>query len=293
MLPKTKTLLAIAAIAIYLATFYIIKVTKIDNHELQVSFLDIGQGDSIYIKAPNGHDMLIDGSKTGSVLTKKLSIAMATNDKSIDIVLATHPDADHIGGLSTIIENYNVGTFIEPGVSSESKLYATLLDDVNTKQIPHVYARTGMHIVLDKENNVTFSVLEPDIVTADEDTNDASIVGILSYGDKTFMFTGDAGIPSEEKMLADVEAKKIDSLHVDVLKLGHHGSKTSSSEAFLEAVHPSTAIISAGCKNAYGHPNKEVVDRVYALKILMYATCTSGTITYYTDGKTLSRETEK
>lgn len=298
---STKILLGVAAVSLYLAASFAWKVFGSQVHELQVSFLDIGQGDAIYIKAPNGRDMLIDGGRTAAVLQKKLVQAMAPGDDSIDVVIATHPDADHIGGLSRVIENYAVGEFIEPGVSSTTKTYTGLIDDVQLKSVPHLFARTGTRIVLDGENNVVFTILEPQTVTPGEDTNDASVVGILSYGDKRFMFTGDAPIVSENDMI-EQEKKSLESvsdfyglknLHVDVLKLGHHGSRTSSSEAFLEEVHPNTAIISAGCDNSYGHPHKEVVDRIAMLKILSFSTCTSGTITFYSDGVTLKRVLEK
>lgn len=299
---KTRILIGLTLSAIYLAVFFSVKVFGDTSAELQVSFLDIGQGDAIYIKAPNGNDMLIDGARSNALLIKKLKNAMSAGDTSIDVVLETHPDADHIGGLPYVMEHYSVGEFVEPGVPSSSKLYATLLSDVATKNVPHVLARTGMKIILDDEKNIVFTVLAPSNVYEGEDTNDASVVGILSYGNRKFMLTGDAGIPTETEILsAQATANKtttqnnsiFKNISVDVLKLGHHGSRTSSSEAFLEAVHPNTAIISAGCDNSYGHPHKEVVDRINELKIISLATCTSGTITFYTDGNVLSRKTEK
>ncbi len=280
--------MGMVAIALYLATFYSSKIANHSSSQLQVSFLDIGQGDAIYIKAPNGNDMLIDGGKTSGTLSKKMKSAMSPGDKAIDIILETHPDADHIGGLPMLIENYRIGQFIEPGISSGSKLYATLLSDVSAYKVPHIIARTGMKIILDQERGIVFTVLAPRSLYEGEDTNDASIVGMLTYGEQTFMLTGDAGVPTENEILktkADISA--------NVIKLGHHGSRTSSSEAFLKAVRPITAIISAGCDNSYGHPHKEVIERVMSLRILKLSTCESGTITFMTDGVTMSRSTEK
>lgn len=293
--------MGMVAIALYLATFYSTKIANNTSEQLQVSFLDIGQGDAIYIKAPNGNDMLIDGGKTSGALSKKLKTAMAAGDNSIDIILSTHPDADHIGGLPMLIENYSVGQFIEPGISSGSKLYGTLLSDISSHKVPHVIARTGMIIVLDEKRGIVFKVLAPASIYEGEDTNDASIVGMLSYGEQSFMLTGDAGVPTENEMLkniADAKTKTakqetVADISADVLKLGHHGSRTSSSEAFLKAVHPSTVIISAGCDNSYGHPHKEVIDRVMQMKVLTFSTCESGTITFMTDGVSMSRTTEK
>ncbi|MBP6926624.1 MAG: MBL fold metallo-hydrolase [Candidatus Pacebacteria bacterium] len=291
---KTNILLGLCFAAIYLAVFFSAKVYGPTSEQLQVSFLDIGQGDAIYIKAPNGKDMLIDGGKTSAALTKKLKNAMAPGDTSIDIVLATHPDADHIGGLPMIIENYSVGEFIEPGVTSGSKLYGTLLSDISTNKVPYLLARTGMTITLDDTRGITFTVLAPALIYEGEDTNDASIVGILKYGEKKFMLTGDAGVAAEKEILENRSGlSALKNISADVLKLGHHGSRTSTSVAFLEAVHPGTAIVSAGCNNSYGHPHQEVVARVAAQKILTFSTCISGTITFMTDGVTLSRSTEK
>ncbi|HRH31172.1 MAG TPA: ComEC/Rec2 family competence protein [Candidatus Paceibacterota bacterium] len=289
--------MGMVAIALYLAAFYSTKIANNSSELLQVSFLDVGQGDAIYIKAPNGNDMLIDGGKTSASLSKKLKTAMSSGDTSIDVILETHPDADHIGGLPMLIENYSVGQFIEPGISSGSKLYGTLLSAISSRKVPHVIARTGMKIVLDQERGIAFTVLAPASIYKGQDTNDASIVGILSYGEQSFMLTGDAGVPTENEMLKSIADEKIKGVSIDisadVLKLGHHGSRTSSSEAFLKAVHPSTAIVSAGCDNSYGHPHKEVVDRVMQMKILTFSTCESGTITFMTDGVTMSRTTEK
>jgi beta-lactamase superfamily II metal-dependent hydrolase len=287
-------LLGLCFAAIYLAVFFSAKVSDPALEQLQVSFLDIGQGDAIYVKAPNGKDMLIDGGRTSATLSKKLKNVMAPGDTSIDIVLATHPDADHIGGLPMIIENYSVGEFIEPGVAATSKLYETLIGDIATNKVPYVLARTGMHITLDTERGITFTVLAPALIYEGEDTNDASIVGILKYGEKEFMLTGDAGVAAEKEILENRSGlSALKNISADVLKLGHHGSRTSTSAAFLEAVRPSTAIVSAGCDNSYGHPHNEVVERVAAQKILTFSTCTSGTITFMTDGVTLSRTTEK
>lgn len=285
---KTKILLAFSAISIYLAAFYSVQVFSTENNQLQVSFLDIGQGDAIYIKAPNGRDMLIDGGRTSVTLLKKLRTAMAPGDDTINVILETHPDADHIGGLQSVIENYSVGEFVEPGIPATTKTYEGLLAAVGANQVPHLFGRTGTIITLDEKNSVIFKVFAPSSIYEGEDTNDASIVGILSYGKKKFLLNGDAPIVTEEEIM-----KKGIDLGVDVLKLGHHGSRTSSSEAFLRATHPNVAVISAGCDNSYGHPHKEVMSRLATLQIPAVSTCASGTITFMTDGDTLSQHLEK
>ncbi len=278
------TLCAVLYFCISLSTEVFAKHTG----ELRVAFLDIGQGDSIYIEAPNGNQMIIDGARSENLLLPQLKKVMPIGDTSIDVVLATHPDADHIGGLPAVIDSYTVGMFVEPGMQSSTKVYQSLIGAVETKYIPHTYARTGTVITLDKENNVTFSVLSPVDIAQLKETNPASIVGMLSYGSKKFLLTGDAPTEVEQRIL-----KNNSNIHADILKLGHHGSRTSSGENFLRAVSPQTAIISAGCNNTYGHPHKEVIALLTKLSIPSLSTCSHGTIEYDTDGVVVTMKTEK
>ncbi len=296
---KTKILIGASILSVYLAIFFSAKVFSSNNLELQVSFLNVGQGDSVYVKAPNGKDMLIDGGRTSGVLLKKLKNVMAPGDKKIDVVIATHPDADHIGGLQSVVENFEVGEFVESGVSAETKVYKNLLDSLALRKVPHLVARTGTTISLEEEK-IIFTILSPDFVTEGEDTNEASVSGLLSFGEQTFMLTGDAPTSVEEKIVKNginnnLNKTKINEINMstDVLKLGHHGSRSATSDNFLKATNPSIAIVSAGCDNTYGHPHKEVIDKLAILKIKTISTCDSGTITFFTDGKTLSTKTEK
>jgi beta-lactamase superfamily II metal-dependent hydrolase len=287
---KTTILIVASLVSLYLAVFFSFQVFSATKVLLQISFLDVGQGDAIYIKAPNGNDMLVDGGRTNTALLKKLKSAMSPGDSRLDIVLATHPDADHIGGLLAVIENYKVGHYIDPGIGAETKVYASLMGNIATANLPRTIARTETKIILDEKNGVVFRVLWPKGVNKNDETNDVSIVGILTYKDESFMLTGDAPTMAE---LGIVKHFPQATIETDVLKLGHHGSRTSSDEGFLQAIYPSIAIISAGCKNSYGHPHKEVTDRLAKLKIPTLSTCTSGTITFKTDGTTLNHKTEK
>jgi len=244
----------------------------IQNHQkLKVSFLDIGQGDSIYIQAPNGNNILIDGGFDRKVLSA-LGSVMPFASRKIDIVLATHPDADHIGGLPYVFDDYDISAFIDNGAIGETKVWKTLEEKVVKENSPEgqaqrVQAKEGVRIILDEKNNVIFDVLSPYMnVNKLSDTNTGSIVGKLTYGSSSFMLTGDAPIAVEQNLVK----KYGNSLESDVLKAGHHGSKTSSSEIFLKAVAPQFAIISASAKNMYGHPHKEVVDLLskFGIKIL-------------------------
>lgn len=262
----------------------LVKVAKAEKGSLlKVAYLDIGQGDSIYIEAPNGRQILIDGGRDRSVL-EKLGEVMPYFDHSIDVVIGTHPDADHIGGLPFVLEQYSVGAILEPGVSSDTKTYQAFEDLIVQKNIPKVIARRGMSVVLDKEKNIYLDILFPNQDVSGWETNAASIVAKLTYGEKSFMFTGDSPIAIENYLVSLDQA----GLKTNVLKLGHHGSRTSSSELYLRATAPEFAIISAGLHNSYGHPHKEVTDLLQKFSIPALATFAEGTISFTTDGTTLS-----
>ena len=247
---------------------------------LQVSFLDVGQGDSIYIKAFGKTDMLIDGGKNGDVLLQNLSATMDAFDNQIDVLVITHPDEDHSGGLVSVVRDYKIGAIFISGNISDNKNYNQILEIAGQEKIPTFKAEAGTNIYLDNDKKVVFEILSPKGEVLFEESNSTSILGRLVYGESEFMLTGDAGIDIEEIVLK--EGWDIDS---DVLKLGHHGSKTSSSINFLKAVDPEVVIISAGENNSYGHPHKEVVDRVNSLGIKSLATYDLGIITFLSDGK--------
>jgi len=252
-----------------------------DRHgELTVAFLDVGQGDSIYIEAPNGNQLLIDGGGTNQVL-RALGKVMPFYDRSLDVVLATHADQDHVGGLPAVMERFNVDNVITTENTSSTSAYGAFENIIKTKNIHRVLARTGEKIILDR--GVLFEILSPNQNTKDWETNTSSIVARLSYGDESFLFTGDSPISIEKYLVGKDGA----NLHSTVLKLGHHGSKTSNSREFLSAVDPSYAVISAGLNNKYGHPSKETISLLDELKIPHLSTIDSGTIIFETDGTDL------
>lgn len=251
-----------------------------NEYPLQVSFLDIGQGDSIYIKAFGKTDMLIDGGKSGDLLLKKLDSVMDDFDNSIDVLIITHPDEDHSGGLVSIIEEYDIGALFISGNISNNTNYNQILKIAENKGIKTFLGRAPTNIYLDKNKLVRFEILSPRGDVSFIESNNASISGRLVYGDSEFMLTGDAYIEVEENIIN--ENKDINS---DILKLGHHGSKTSTSMEFLKAVNPEVVIISAGKNNTYGHPHQSVMDRVKLLGIKSLATYDLGTITFLSDGK--------
>ncbi len=242
-----------------------------------VAMLNVGQGDSFLITAPSGAQMLIDGGKDSKVLVE-LAKVMPAGDRSIDVVIATHPDADHIGGLGAVLDRYKVGLFLTSEVAGDTDMYKNLLQEVTNKKIPAYFVRKGMNVSLD--GTTKFTTLFPDRDVRTWETNTASVVGRLQIGSRSVLFTGDS--PSSiESYLAKTAPKLID---VDILKLGHHGSKTSSSDVFLKATSPILALISAGVNNRYGHPAPEVVDRLKLRKIPSVSTQEKGAITLTTDG---------
>lgn len=245
---------------------------------LTVAFLDVGQGDAIFIEAPNGNQVLIDGG-AGSAVFAPLGEMMPFYDRTIDIVVATHPDADHIGGLPEVLRRYEVDFFIDPGVSSDTGIYDALIRARDESRAEYIVARRGMEIALG--GGAVLEILFPDRDMEGADTNDASIVLKLVYGDTSFLLTGDS--PQKiEKYLVFIDGKNLD---VDVLKAGHHGSKTSSSESFIGYTSPDYAIISAGKDNRYGHPHAEVLARLADSGAEILRTDEEGTIVFKSDGE--------
>ncbi len=254
------------------------------NNTLQVSFLDVGQGDAIYIRTPHGNDVLVDGGPDDSVI-QKLHEVIPSFDRDIDMVVVTHPDKDHIAGLAQVFENYEVENFLHSEISSGTSFDVSLHDHAKIEPAMNdILARRGERIILDKKYGVYMDILFPDQDTSlFKDTNDASIVMRLVYGKTSFILNGDSPI-SVEQFLSRNDSKNIKST---VLKLGHHGSQTSSSDEFLDRVKPEYAIVSAGKNNSYHHPNPAVVTRVQTRNIPILSTIESGTITFYTDGQEL------
>jgi len=247
---------------------------------LTIYFLDVGQGDAILIDSPQHGRALIDGGRNKKVLAE-LGKILPFADKKIDVIIATHPDADHIGGLPEVVNRYDVGMFLEPGVESKNTIDDELKKRIEQKNIPSLLARRGM--VVNFGDGVKLQILFPNQNVSNWETNRASIVAKLVYKDSSFLLTGDSPIAIENVLLS-LDPENID---VDVLKAGHHGSRTSTSLPYAEAVSPEYAVISAGKDNTYGHPHKEVLNILSEVGSQILNTADSGTIKFETDGKTL------
>ena len=243
------------------------------SSKMHVHFLDVGQGDSIFIQAPNGKTMLIDAS-TKDYGDTVIAYLKAQNVKRLDYVVATHPDADHIGGLTAVVKAFDVGEFINSGKDHTTVTYESLLETVLAKNIRYTEPKVGDLIALDSAVKVQVLAVDPN----NADNNDASIVLKLTYNGVSFLLTGDASSKIEQQMM-----NKFD-VSATVLKAGHHGSSTSSSLSFFQKVKPEAVILSYGEGNSYGHPHKEVVANIQTIGAKSYATATSGNIVVTTNG---------
>lgn len=268
---------------LFFATIFVWYAVLRENRQgiLTVATLDIGQGDAIYIEAPNGNQMLIDGGPPKAALSS-LRKVMPFYDRTIDALLVTNPDKDHIAGFIDVLERYKVGKVIEPGTESPTDTYAELEKAISLEKAQRVIAERGMKINLG--GGAYFEVLFPDRDISGLGTNTGSIVGRLVYRQTSVMFTGDA--PDEiEKYLISLDGKNLKS---DVLKVGHHGSRTSTSPEFVGFVSPSLALISDGKGNSYGHPHQETMETLEKFGVKILRTDEIGTIILKSDGENIS-----
>jgi competence protein ComEC len=279
---KYYRLLVIAALL--LATILVWQAVwrETPSKTLTVAFLNIGQGDSTYIESPMHQQMIIDGGPNGAVLSE-IGKLMPWYDHYIDVIVIANSDVDHYGGFIDLLRRYRVSLVVESGTVGTSASYKTLEDLIIQKKIKKVVAKRGQSIELG--GGAHFDILFPDRDVAKLNTNDGSIVGQLVYGSSTIMFTGDSPSAMEEYVLL-LDGERLKS---DILKAGHHGSKTSASEPFVSAVAPQYATISAGLDNRYGHPHQETLDLFQKLGITPLITFKLGTIVFKSDGKVWSR----
>lgn len=242
-------------------------IVNIKNDSLEIAFLDVGQGDAILIS--NGsHQLLIDGGRNGKILLEKIGTYIPFWDRKIELIVATHPDQDHISGLIDVMRLYEVKSVLETNAQNDSQTYQKWEESVKQENSERIEAKNGVKISF--PNGVIVEVLYPFESLPNEISNDGnakSVVLKLSYGENTFLFTGDLPTEQEKELIA-----KYQDLHVQVLKISHHGSKYATSNEFLSAIKPQDAIISVGKNNTYGHPNQEVVNRLFEHKISIFRT---------------------
>lgn len=245
---------------------------------LEVHFLDVGQADCILIKTPLQKVILIDSGKNSHENTV-VSYIKSQGIDTIDAVVGTHPHEDHIGGLDAVINNFDIGKIFMPKVSHTTKTFEDVLNAVKNKGLKVTTAFAGTNIEVD--TNLKVEMLSPNSETYD-DMNNYSAVIKLSYNNTSFLFTGDAESISEQEMIS-----KGYDLKADVLKVGHHGSATSTTALFLNKVSPQYAIISVGKENSYGHPDNLILNRLNTFGVEVFRTDEAGTIIATSDGETI------
>lgn len=256
-----------------------VQVVAQQNNNFTAYYINVGQGDSELVQF-HGHNILIDGGEPNEGPTV-VSFLRDHGVSKLDLVVNTHPDADHLGGLDDVINSLPVSEIMNDGLTDTTKTYKTFISDVSRDNIPDQAEYAGQTINLDP--NVTINVYAPPSNHLGTDTNTNSIVLKFTYGKESFLFVGDASTETENYM-----ESAGDNLRADVLKVGHHGSDTSTSQAFLNAVHPEIAVIEVGLNNEYGLPKADIISRLTVSGATVYRTDQDGTITITTDGNTLT-----
>ena len=248
--------------------------------KLAVHFLDVGQGDSIFIELPNDQTMLIDAGENyhGEGIINYIKKA---GHSKIDYLVATHPHSDHIGSMPYIVRNFDIGSVYMPKLTTTTKLYESLLKAVKSKKLTVKNGKAGVNIV--KTDDLSVDIIAPTKID-ESNLNNCSIVIMLTFGDNSFLLTGDA----ETGEMKSVKAK----ISADVLKAGHHGSKNSTTKSLLKKIKPEITVISCGKSNEYGHPNKDVLTMLKNIKSSVYRTDKDKTIIVVSDGKNLTVSTD-
>ncbi len=273
----------LAVIIIFVISGIYSEISKKDfqplDNNLNIYCLDVGQGDCTYIVFPDGKTMLIDaGEKEESAYIKLKEYV----DEKIDYFVITHPHSDHAGGAEEVIDNYKTDKIFMPDASNTLKFFENLIDKISDENIPLVTAKTG--VIIHEGENLKAEIISPR-ESGYNDLNNMSAVVKITYGDNTFLFMGDAEKEVEDDITSDVNS--------DFIRVGHHGSKTSSTNSFLKRVNPQYAVISVGEFNDYNHPDEKVLKRFEKLGTKVYRTDQAGDIFVTSDGKIIEILCEK
>ena len=253
----------------------------VNENQVIAHYIDVGQGDASFIELPNGEVMLIEAGIASSS-EKIIDYIKNLGYNRIDYVVATHPHADHIGGMAEVIEAFDVGAIYMPKAVSTSKTYENLLETIKNKGLSVKTGKVGVSVL--QEEDLTIEMLAPN-QDKYSSLNNYSIVLKITYGNTSFLYTGDAEELSEKEIMGNVEA--------DVLKVGHHGSDTSSSEEFLKRVNPKYAVISVGEDNSYDHPASSTIKKLEKYTDHIYRTDLNGTVVVTSDGVNIAVKTER
>lgn len=245
------------------------------NGQMKVHYINVGQADSTLVQI-DGKNILIDAGNNDNLAYNYLK---SQGISKLDYVIATHPHADHIGGMATIINNFDIDKFYAPKSTTTTQTFVNMINALNSKNLKITVPTPGENLVI---GNATLTFLAPNSLSY-EDLNNYSIVTKIKYGNTSFIFEGDAEDISENEILA----KQLD-ISANVIKIGHHGSSSSTTKAYLDKVNPQYAVISVGANNDYGHPNKDILNRLTAKNIKVFRTDISGTIIANSNGTSIT-----
>ncbi len=273
-----------SAVLIWYQVFYLYS----SSAQIRVYFCDIGQGDAILIDFGQGEQALIDGGPSRQVLSC-LGKALPFNDRQIEYLILTHPDADHLGGFLPVIEKYQIGQLFYTGVEHSSNLYQRFKERIAEEKIKTQIVKANDSIRSKNSPDAKLKIIYPLKSIKGEEVNNlnnSSIVMVLDTGKIEFLLTGDA----EKEVWQEIRNQLPKA---EILKISHHGAKNGTDETILEQVEPEIAVIPVGRKNSYGHPTRDVLGLLEEYKILVYRTDQQGTITISTDGQEYSIKTER
>ncbi len=263
-----------------------IEVSAYQDNKLYLYFLDVGQGDAIYIRTPDRQDVVIDGGPDNAVLAE-LGERMPFYDRKIELLILTHPHEDHINGLIEIVNRYEIDKILMPELEYDSAAFYQLQKSINDLKIPVFFAHEKQEV---KMGAIRLQIYNPEInIDNIDNINNISVVAKLSYGKSAALLTGDA----EEIVEKRIINKYPDELKADLIKIGHHGSNTSSSEKFIDNIDPSIAIISAGEGNKYNHPSSETLTKLKKRQISFFRTDYQGNISCVSDSIKFNCQAEK
>ncbi len=289
----SKILFFVLTLIFLISSFLIFKIfLDLENRNyLKIIFLDVGQGDSIFIETPSGFQTIVDGGPN-SVVIRSLSKFLPFYDRQIDFLIASHSDSDHVAGFVELIKRFKINFYGQNFIKDGDSLNQEILNLINQKEIDQYYLGSGDKIILDQNKNIYLEILWPPSDHQEKDNNDNSLVIRIVYDQIKVLLTGDISVEIENKLVNFYSNKnQIDSLKSEILKAGHHGSKTSTSKEFLDVVNPNYIIISAGKDNRFGHPHQDVLDRINNYKndskreIEILETSIDGSIYFQSDGR--------
>ena len=250
--------------------------------KLVAHYLDVGQGDSIFIELPNDQTMLIDSGENyhGAAIIEYIKDC---GRKKIDYLVGTHPHSDHVGSMAYIIRNFDIGSVYLPDAATNTYTYEKMLEAIKKKGLKVTTAKTGVNILSDSDESLDINILAPSTTKNVKNLNNTSVVLKIKYADTSFLFTGDAEKSELKTLNGDLSA--------DVLKVGHHGSDTSPPQTLVDAVKPKIAVISVGKDNDYGHPSAKTLKRLENAGCEIYRTDQQQTVAVTSDGKNIEVET--